>query len=80
MRVDSYPYRHRVSDVMSTPAKFAGAEASLAAVLSRMAEERVSSLFVRFDTAEQPPSPAGTGIITERDVMRTLARSGADAL
>ena len=79
-RVDSYPYRHRVSDVMSAPAKFAGPEASLAAVLSRMAEERISSLFVRFDTGEQPPSPAETGIVTERDVMRVLARSGADAL
>ena len=80
MRVDSYPYRHRVSDVMSAPAKFAAREASLAAALQRMAEERVSSLFVRFDGGEQPPLPAETGIVTERDVMRALARSGADAL
>jgi CBS domain-containing protein len=80
MRVDSYPYRQRVSDVMSAPAKFAGPDASLAAVLGRLAEERVSSLFVRFSTGEQPPSPAETGIITERDVMRALASTGADAL
>ena len=79
MRLDSYPYRHRASDVMSAPAKFADPEEPLSAVLGRMAEERVSSLFVRF-SGEQPPSPGETGIVTERDVMRMLARTGADAL
>ena len=79
-RVDSYPYRNRVRDVMSAPAKFAALDAPLAAVLGRMAEERISSLFVRFDTGELPPLPAETGIVTERDVMRMLARCGADAL
>ncbi len=81
LRVDSYPYRHRVRDVMSAPARFVRADASLAEVLGRMAGERVSSLFVCFDTAtERPPLPADAGIVTERDVMRMLARSGADAL
>jgi DNA polymerase-3 subunit epsilon/CBS domain-containing protein len=80
VRVDSYPYRHRVGDVMSAPAKFADRDASLAALLGRMAEERVSSLFVRFDAGEQPPSSEEAGIVTERDVMRMLASSGADAL
>ena len=57
------------------------AEASLAAALSRMAEERISSLFVRFDTrASSRRRRAETGIVTERDVMRALATSGADAL
>jgi CBS domain-containing protein len=79
MRLDSYPYRHRVSDVMSAPAKFAGPEETLSAVLGRMAEERVSSLFVCF-SGKQPPSPVETGIVTERDVMRMLAMTGADAL
>ena len=80
VRVDSYPYRHRVRDVMSAPAKFAAPDASLSAVLKRMAQERVSSLLVRFDAGEQPPAPAETGIVTERDVMRALAKDGADAL
>ena len=80
VRVDSYPYRHRVRDVMSAPAKFAPLEDSVAVALQRMAEERVSSLLVRYEGGEQPPLPAETGIVTERDVMRALARSGADAL
>jgi CBS domain-containing protein len=79
-RVDSYPYRHRVSDVMSAPAKFTVSDASLAAVLRRMAGERVSSLFVRFAGGEQPAAPADIGIVTERDVMRVLAKCGADVL
>jgi DNA polymerase-3 subunit epsilon/CBS domain-containing protein len=80
MRVDSYPYRHRVRDVMSAPAKFAAREDSLAVALQRMAEERISSLLVRFEGGERPPLPAETGIVTERDAMRALARGGADAL
>jgi DNA polymerase-3 subunit epsilon/CBS domain-containing protein len=79
-RLDSYPYRHRVRDVMSAPAKFAPSDAPLAEALGRMAGERVSSLFVRFDAGDAPPLPADVGIVTERDVMRMLARSGAEAL
>jgi len=77
-RVDSYPYRHRVRDVMSAPAKFLAPDAPLADLLKRMAEERVSSLFVGFGPAGQRPE--STGIVTERDVMRALARHGAAAL
>jgi DNA polymerase-3 subunit epsilon/CBS domain-containing protein len=79
-RIDSYPYRHRVRDVMSAPARFVSADASLAEALGRMAGERVSSLFVRFDAGAQLPLPADTGIVTERDVMRMLAKGGAEAL
>jgi len=79
-RLDSYPYRYRVRQVMSEPAKFAARDASLAEVLGRMAGERISSLFVSFAVGDQAPGPADTGIVTERDVMRQLAKGGADAL
>lgn len=77
-RIDSYPYRHRVSDVMTTPAKFVAADAPLADVVRRMAEERISSLFVGPDDVR--PTPEATAIVTERDAMRAIAASGADAL
>ena len=78
LRIDSYPYRHRVHDVMTTPAQFVTADTPLADVLKRMARERVSSLFVDFDG--ENPTPPVTGIITERDAMRAITTSGADAL
>src|SRR5262245_34879934 len=80
LRVDSYPYRHRVRDVMSAPAKFAGGDESLGAALRHMTNERASSLFVRFDKDLERATPAQTGIVTERDVLRALAEGGADAL
>jgi DNA polymerase-3 subunit epsilon/CBS domain-containing protein len=78
--VDSYPYRHRVRDLMSAPAKFVDAEATLATVLGRMAEARVSSYFVTFAPREQQPTPNEIGIVTERDALRALASEGAEAL
>jgi DNA polymerase-3 subunit epsilon/CBS domain-containing protein len=80
LRVDTYPYRNRVRDVMSAPAKFTSPDAPLAAVLGRMTEERVSSLFVRYDAGGAAPVPANVGIVTERDVMRQLAARGSGAL
>ena len=80
VRVDTQPYRRQVRDVMSAPPRFAAPGASLAAALGRMADERTSSLFVRYDADDGQPLPADTGIITERDVMRLLAANGADAL
>jgi CBS domain-containing protein len=80
LSVDSYPYRHRVRDVMSAPAKFASGDELLAAALCRMSNERVSSLFVRFDKDREPAAPTHTGIVTERDVLRALAEGGAAAL
>lgn len=50
-RFDSYPYRHRIRDVMSAPAKVIAADRPLADALARMIAEKISSLFV---------CPAGT--------------------
>ena len=79
-RIDTYPYRHRVADVMSAPPRFTAPDAPLADALGRMARERVSSLFVHPDGSGRPARPDETGIVTERDVLRALANGGAQAL
>ncbi|MBV6486173.1 MAG: CBS domain-containing protein [Pseudorhodoplanes sp.] len=80
-RIDSYPYRHRVRDVMSAPAKFIAQGRPVGEALSRMMEERVSSLYVRgTDADENGIMAADAGIVTERDILRALAQRGADAL
>ena len=80
-RIDSYPYRHRIADVMSAPAKFIADDVPLKDVLTRMARERISSLFVQpAGVIGAAPSAEETGIITERDVLRALADRGNDAL
>ncbi len=78
--IDSYPYRHHVSEVMTAPAKFVAAQAPVGTALDRMVREQVSSLFVHADGSDRPLRPNETGIITERDVLRILARDGAGAL
>jgi DNA polymerase-3 subunit epsilon/CBS domain-containing protein len=77
-RIDTHPYRQRIHYDMSMP-KFTAAETRIGDALRRMARERVSSLFVAAPGGEAP-LPHQTGIITERDVLRALARHGADAL
>ena len=79
-RIDSYPYRHRVRDVMRAPAKFVPAGTSIGDALARLMEERISSLFVSPDVTDRSGLPAAeTGIITERDVLRALSGQGSNA-
>lgn len=80
-RIDSYPYRHRVRDVMQSPAQFVAADTPLASALTTLTERRISSLYVRrAQQDDKLPRATDTGIITERDVARALAIHGADAL
>ena len=80
-RIDSYPYRHRVRDVMNAPAKFVTADVPLSDALARLMSERISSLYVRPPGGgHRPPRAADTGIVTERDVMRALSIHQGDAL
>lgn len=79
-RIDSYPYRHRVADVMSAPPKFVAADVSLADALQRMAAEKISSLLVAPASLSGPMRARDTAIITERDVLRAMAEQGAAAL
>jgi CBS domain-containing protein len=70
-RIDIYPYRHRVRDIMSAPAKFITAQIPLRDALKQMVDARISSLFVSEKTG--PVRAKEAGIVTERDLLRSLA-------
>lgn len=72
-RIDSYPYRNRVSEVMSAPPVILAADQPLRAALNTLIDKAISSVFVRDTTADW-------GILTERDVLRALHDTGPDAL
>jgi DNA polymerase-3 subunit epsilon/CBS domain-containing protein len=74
VRVDSYPYRRRASDVMSKPPQFAAPSMSIRKALALLVRRKVSSLFI---ARGKPGSPYG--IVTERDILRAIARDGAKA-
>ena len=62
-RIDSYPYRHRIRDVMSAPAKFAAAETSIGAALRIMAASaspRCTSRQPATSSRRGPPRPASS--------------------
>jgi DNA polymerase-3 subunit epsilon/CBS domain-containing protein len=65
-RVDSFPYRHRVGDLMSSPPITIAASRTLGEALALLMERKVSSAFVE-------PDGKGWGIITERDILRAIA-------
>lgn len=73
-RIDSFPYRRRVADIMSTPAITTPPDTALSDAVGRMRQRNVSSLLV-VDEAGRPH-----GILTERDVLDALAEHGAAAL
>jgi CBS domain-containing protein len=74
-RIDSFPYRHRVADVMTTPPVTIGNDVSMQAALALMMKRQVSSVFL-------PPDRPGNshGIVTERDVLRAVGTDGPEAL
>jgi DNA polymerase-3 subunit epsilon/CBS domain-containing protein len=74
-RIDSYPYRHRIGSVMSTPPLCITASASIRDALQRMASKRVSSLFVTTDPDAGAQPADAYGIVTERDLLRVLAEA-----
>ena len=79
-RFDSYAYRHRNRDIMRTPPVFVESGASVHDVLARLAGERISSVYVAPPAASGGVKAAEAGIVTERDLLRAIARSGAAAL
>jgi CBS domain-containing protein len=93
-RIDSFPYRHRVRDLMHAPPAVVGGGIRLSEALAAMVRDRISSLFVAPDDApdhdhalvhdhgprhDHAPGRAHA-IVTERDVMRAIAADGAPAL
>ncbi len=66
-RIDSFPYRHRVFDVMRMPATSVSRDLSVKEALAMMMDKGISSVFV------DPAEPGGDyGILTERDLLRAF--------
>jgi DNA polymerase-3 subunit epsilon/CBS domain-containing protein len=74
-RIDSFPYLHRVADIMSAPPLLMPSSLTLREVLSIMMTHKVSSVFIEPENATDAP-----GIITERDVLRMLERQSEGVL
>ena len=79
-RFDSYAYRHRNRDIMRTPAVFVEAGTSVRAALARLSDERISAVYVGPADVSGSVKAVEAGIVTERDLLRVIARSGAAAL
>lgn len=82
-RFDSYPYRHRVRELMSSPPVFIANDATLEEALKTMTDGRISSLFVAppGTRPEAAPFPgADCGIVTERDLLRAIRNDTSGAL
>lgn len=73
-RIESFPYRHRVADVMSSPVATALPEISVGEASKVMAKGGVSSLVIAGRDG------AAAGIVTERDILRTVAQYGKGAV
>ena len=69
--IDSYPYQHRLCDIMTSPALFVEANQTLADTLKLMIDHQTSSVFVHLPKNS-------VGIVTERDLLRTLNSIGKD--
>lgn len=72
--VDSFLYRQRLADVMSAPVVTISAEATLREAADVMDRHGFGCLFVKPRDAGGPD-----GILTERDLLRALARDGSHA-
>ncbi|RDV03624.1 DUF294 nucleotidyltransferase-like domain-containing protein [Undibacter mobilis] len=79
-RIDTYPYRHRVADVMTPVVKTVAAATPLSDALAVMVRDKISSLLIAPDATGAPLRVADAAIVTERDVMRALGERGPDAL
>ncbi len=74
-RIDSFPYRHRLRDLMSSPPLIVSPELSARDALATLIDNEISSVYV------EPLDPAGAhGIVTERDLLRLLRRQGESAM
>lgn len=72
-RLDIFAYRHRIRDVMSSPAAIITASATIGDAIGLMLARNLSSVFVDM-------APGLTGIVTERDALRALHGSGPSSL
>jgi DNA polymerase-3 subunit epsilon/CBS domain-containing protein len=72
-KIDSFPYRHRVRDLMSSPVVFSDATMTAEQAIRSHAGKRISSSLIKL--------PSGAiGIVTEKDILRVLGEHGATGL
>lgn len=76
-RIDAFPFRHRVRDLMAKPPAIVPPDLTVAEVVRLMMDRRISSVFVAEGGVVRA---ADSGIVTERDVMRAIAAGGGAAL
>ena len=74
-RIDSFPYRHRLRDVMTSPAVLLPPTTPLSRAAEEMHLRRISSVLVAGDRDGR-----AAGIVTERDVLTAVAAGGGGAL
>ena len=74
-RIDSFPYRHRLRDVMSCPPILLPPTTLLSRAAEEMDRLRISSVLVSENGGRQ-----AIGIVTERDVLTAVASGGGAAL
>lgn len=71
-RIDSFPYRHRIRDVMSSPVAVAAPSMTIAEASRQMVEAAITSLIVVDRQGH------AIGIVTEHDVVRAVASADVD--
>lgn len=71
--IDGFLYRHRLAEVMTSPALAIGPETSLGEAAARMTRAGIGCLLV------EPLEAGRAGIVTERDVLRAMGEKGAQA-
>jgi DNA polymerase-3 subunit epsilon/CBS domain-containing protein len=74
-RIDSYPYRHRLGELMRSPAIIVDPDVRLTDVLDLLIKQQISAVFVKPEN-----SRSDTGIITERDLLRIINQKGDASL
>ncbi len=70
-RIDSFPYRHKVAEVMSAPVVSVPRQSTLIEAARLMAGKGISSILVGDADGH------ALGIVTERDVLRAVAQTGS---
>lgn len=70
---DTFAYRHTLADLMSSPPIFVDTQATLSEAIAKMNDAGIGALLIG-DGAN------AAGIVTERDIVRRIAKAGPEAL
>ncbi len=80
-RIDSYPYRHRIREIMRTPVRFVSADMTVRDALPRLIGAGLSSLYICPAGADEKRlHPHDVGVVTERDLLRAFEMHGGETL